>query len=312
MLGKSTISRSLLVANLTYSVVVLFAVNLAFTQRIIRAVHPNFGWNAIISQFFIVMFISIGLIIILNIVSLVTSFFTLNRNTLDIAHDLAVFGASYTTILAIFPIPLVMLGTAIPSPTPVEKFGTGRFRTKIVLLMSASTLLFAGALVRLIGAANIRPKDEPGWFDTKKVFYTTGFMLEIFVVAAYAIFRVDLRFHVPDGCTGPGDYSGKRLKEINPNFEDDDVQKAANFDFGGNIERNVPDGWTMKTTRKEVQQGLKALRLEYETFGRPIDVGDSELLLYMFLVKKENGGLPVRPRRKSAWMGVRSSVDVNY
>lgn len=32
-------------------------------------------------------------------------------------------------------------------------------------------------------------------------------MLEIMVVALYALARFDLRFHVPDGCTGPGDYS---------------------------------------------------------------------------------------------------------
>lgn len=32
-------------------------------------------------------------------------------------------------------------------------------------------------------------------------------MLEIMVVTLYAIARFDLRFHVPDGCTGPGDYS---------------------------------------------------------------------------------------------------------
>ena len=191
----------------------LFAVNVIFTQRILRAIHPYFGWNPTVSKFFFALLASVPMIIVWNIISLTVSFFTLNPKTLNTSHHLLFFGGSYNLFLCMFPIFVVGLASSIPSPTPMEKFGAGRFRYKVILLLFASFILSVGTLIRLIGAAWVFPIDAPGLIDRKATFYTTGFMLEIIVVFVYAVGRIDLKFHVPDGCTGPGDYSRSSEKQ---------------------------------------------------------------------------------------------------
>jgi hypothetical protein len=39
----------------------------------------------------------------------------------------------------------------------------------------------------------------------QEFIYFTGFLLEASVVIVYALVRVDLQFHVPDGSCSPGD-----------------------------------------------------------------------------------------------------------
>ncbi|KAF7903987.1 hypothetical protein EAF00_001321 [Botryotinia globosa] len=180
-------------------VVVLFAVNVIFTQRILRATHPNIGWNPIVSKTFFAILISVPFIIFWNIISLTISFFTLNPRSLETTKNLLLFGSCWTLFLSLFPAIFVTLATAIPSSTLVEKIGAGRFRMKPIILMLATALLVTGAITRLLGAVIEKPISAPSHLFSKPVFYTTGFMLEIIVVYGYPFLRVDLRFWVPNG-----------------------------------------------------------------------------------------------------------------
>jgi hypothetical protein len=280
-------------------------VNVIFTQRILRAIHPHFGWNARVSKFFLALLVSVPMIIVWNIISLTISFFTLNPRTLTTSHHLLLFGGSYNLFLCMFPIFVIGIASSIPSPTPIEKFGTGRFRYKVILLLFASFTLTVGTLIRLIAAAWIFPIDAPGLIDSKTTFYTTGFMLEIIVVFIYAVGRIDLKFHVPDGCTGPGDYSRSSTREEDEEnlFQEIDVKmrmsinQALGAQSWNNDERS-------RASREEVQQAIQNLKLNSEIMGQPIDTGDSELLLYAFRVKKPDYGYyePRRPPRTSNWM----------
>jgi hypothetical protein len=283
-------------------------VNVVFTQRILRAIHPQFGWDPIVSKLFLALLVSVPMIIIWNIISLTVSFFTLNPKTLNTSHHLLFFGGSYNLFLCMLPILVVGLASSIPSPTPVEKFGAGRFRYKVILLLFASFTLSVGTLIRLISAAWVFPIDAPGLVDSKTTFYTTGFMLEIIVVFVYAVARIDLKFHVPDGCTGPGDYSrsSEGQEDEENHFQDIDVKMRMSINSQTLDAQNFDDGVSInsRASREQVQQAIWDLRLNSEIVGQPIDTGDSGLLLYAFKVKKPDYGYyePQRPARTSNWM----------
>lgn len=197
------------------SVVVLFVANTVFAQRILRATQPNFGWNFIVSKIFLAILISVPIIIIYNIVFLIFSFFTLNVRTLTIVHIFQLLGSLYVLFLAFLPLPVMGIAFAVrrlaPTRTvPVQKFGKGRFRKKIIILTIAAALLTTGAAIRFTSLVDVRPANRPGKSNSKAVLWITNFTFEIIVVALYAIARVDLLFYVPDGCHGPGDYSSRK------------------------------------------------------------------------------------------------------
>lgn len=101
----------------------------------------------------------------------------------------------------------------MPAKSKPEKFGTGSLATKAALLAYASTTLSVGAAIRLAANINPEPSTTQDVLYGKALFYTTGFMLEILVVAMYAVFRIDLLFHIPNGASKPGDYSaGHKVK----------------------------------------------------------------------------------------------------
>ncbi|PQE29168.1 family c-likeg- -coupled receptor protein [Rutstroemia sp. NJR-2017a BBW] len=293
-------NNSIVVAALIFEnagVVVLFAVNIIFTQRIIRAKHPAIGWNPLVSKFFLIMLISVPLIIFWNIISLTVSFFTLNEKSLRTTKNLLLFGGCWTLFLSIFPAIFVSLATAIPSPSTVEKFGTGRFRTKCIILVLATAALATGAITRLLGAVLERPIDQPSHLFSKPVFYTTGFMLEIIVVYSYLFTRVDLRFWVPNGATGPGDYTVKtesdQEKLVGNTIEEKTEAPSADYDGARSMEDQVR---------------LAVERLNVDTRGQviglPVKSDDSEIILYAFKQTEDlDDGFPRRPPRSSVWMG---------
>ncbi|KAI9869171.1 MAG: hypothetical protein M1830_005470, partial [Pleopsidium flavum] len=143
-------------------VVLLFIINLIFAQRIIRSAHPNFGWHKYFSLAFKVIYVLIVLTLIMLITCTVQSFYTLNPNTRRIDRDVQIYGQVFYTFISFLPIPLVLGGLIIPRKTRVEKFGSGRFRTKVRILLTAAVLLCLGASFR--AGTNIkspRPRNMP-------------------------------------------------------------------------------------------------------------------------------------------------------
>lgn len=195
-------------------VVLLFVINLIFAQRIIRALHPSTGWHPSFSGFFTALYTLIVINLIMLITANVQSFYTLNKNTLRIDRDIQLYGQTYNALMAFLPIVLVIGGLVIPRKTPVEKFGNGRFRSKIYIVLLSSVTLTLGAAFRLgINSKTPRPRNNPAWYHSKACFYVFNFTLEYLVVVLYAVARVDVRFHVPDGSKGPGHYSNHILRE---------------------------------------------------------------------------------------------------
>ncbi|MCJ1365199.1 hypothetical protein MMC16_004320 [Acarospora aff. strigata] len=203
-------------------VVLLFIINLIFAQRILRATHPHFGWHKLFSLAFKIIYATIVISLVMLITCTVQSFYTLNNNTRRIDRDVQIYGQVLFAFVAFLPIPLVLGSLLVPRRTRVEKFGSGRFRTKIAVLLAAAVLLCLGASFRV--GTNIkapRPKNNPAWYHSKACFYIFNLTIELVVVAMYAMVRVDKRFHVPDGSHGPGDYSrSQRDMEKEETFND--------------------------------------------------------------------------------------------
>ena len=192
-------------------VVLLFIINILFAQRIIRASHPNSGWHPLFHFTFLAIYVLIVLSLIALITSVVQSSYTLNLNTKRIDRDIQLYGGTLYAFISFLPIPLVIGGLVIPRKTRVEKFGTGRFRHKIMILLLASALLCAGATFRVAVnyAGGKRPRTDPAPYQSKACFYIFNFTVEILVIYLYVLVRVDQRFFIPNGSHGPGDYSRK-------------------------------------------------------------------------------------------------------
>lgn len=194
--------------------VLLFVVNLVFAQRIIRAQHPHWGWNRAFDGFFRAVVVLIVVTLLMLIAVTIQSFYTLNENTHRIDRDIQLYGSTFYTVVAFLPIPLVVVGLVIPRHVRVDKFGNGRFRIKIGMLLTASFLLTLGAAWRTgTSFAPLAPRTQSPWYFHKAFFYVFDFTVEILVVYLYALVRVDRRFHVPNGARGPGSYSQVNLAD---------------------------------------------------------------------------------------------------
>ena len=190
-------------------VLLLFVINLIFAQRIIRAWHPNTGWHRLFHHAFTALYSLIVLTLSMLVVSVIQSFYTLNSNTRRIDRDILLFGQTFYAIVSFLPIPMVVIGLLVPRKTRTEKFGKGRFRWKVVILLTASFLLCLGACFR-VGvnyAGGTRPIKDPAGYQSKACFYIFNFVIEISVILLYVVVRIDKRFWVPDHSKKPGDYA---------------------------------------------------------------------------------------------------------
>ena len=192
-------------------VVILFAVNLIFAQRVLRASHPSIGWNKWVTLFFRLNLAALAILVILQVSVNVQSAYTLNENTKRIDRDLSLFGQTWVAASAFLPIPISIIAFGVPSMRErVDKFGTGKYRSKLVVLITASILLTLGATFR--AGTNLktpRPLNDPAWYQSKACFYLFDFTVEVIVIFLYIGVRVDKRFYVKNGAKSEGDYSAR-------------------------------------------------------------------------------------------------------
>lgn len=267
---------------------VIMAVNIFFAQRILRSIHPNFGWHPAFRVFTLFFLFSIPAVVLLNSTSIGVSFFKIeDQDRVTTALNLLKAGISWIMLLAVLPVVMVLLASTIPGPRP-ERFGQGDTHQKIAVLLIGASFMIAGQAVRLAGTVIGDPPGSTNALYSKELFYTSGFMLEIFTVVFYAVIRVDLMFHVPNGSSQPGDYSRK------PKPGEEEYEAAL-------------------LTKEEIEDELAGL-------GHPYEIVDSSGLgrdgsgrtIVAFSTRRMNGGKPVilppRPAPYSRTMSIRGSV----
>jgi hypothetical protein len=239
-------------------VLLLFIINLIFAQRILRASHPHWAWTKWVSWAFKIYYASIVALLVALITCTVQSFYTLDMNIRRIDRDVQLVGTTYFAVAAFLPIPLVFLRVILPKKVEhVDKFGEGRFRTKIRVLLFSTFMLTLGAAFRAGTSYLPRPQSNPAWYHSKACFYIFNFTIEIIVVYLYAYIRVDKRFIIPNGAHGPGSYGAgqQEKKEVSSildrvNSEEevfDGEVPAGNGEKSDDLEAARPMAGTEKT-----------------------------------------------------------------
>jgi len=199
---------------------ILYIVNLILSMRIMRARQAWLGWSKIFTGFIwlLVLVTVAGLVMILVVVT--QSFLATRLNVLRIDRDIELFVLTWLAWVAFVPVLLTIVALLLPRRNYIDKFGTGRFRWKPIILITASTLLTLGAGWRC-GTTFASPLQQTGrrpWYFTSACYYVFALMPEMIVIILYLAIRIDLRFHVPDGADGPGSYSGASVDEKDPQW----------------------------------------------------------------------------------------------
>lgn len=210
--------------------IILFMINWFFTQRVVRAQHTKLGWSL---PYRIFHRGALGLLVTSLLMIVVTSIwqsFTRNINSLRIFRNFQLAGQTYFTVFAFAPIIFVSASLSIRRHE-VDKFGAGRLRVNITILLIAATVLSIGQIFRCVIAwlppsplRNAQGQfQDPPWYYEKACFYVFNFVTELIVIIMYAVVRVDLRFHIPNGAKRAGDYSRSSVnvhvseKALHPN-----------------------------------------------------------------------------------------------
>ncbi|KEF55466.1 uncharacterized protein A1O9_08216 [Exophiala aquamarina CBS 119918] len=195
-------------------VLILFIINLIFAQRITRAAHPHFGWHRALSNIFKVLYVGVAVMLAMVITATVQSFYTLNPHVKRIDRDLQITASTYLLLISFLPIPMVIFSLIVPRKTRLDKFGSGRWRSKIWILLASTVLLCLGASFRTATTLkNPRPINDPAWYQAKWCFYFFNFVIEIIVIYLCLLVRVDRRFIIPNGSKGPGDYVRQQMQQ---------------------------------------------------------------------------------------------------
>ncbi|KAL1963103.1 hypothetical protein VTN77DRAFT_8646 [Rasamsonia byssochlamydoides] len=192
-------------------VLVLFILNLLFTQRVLRAFHPRVGWSPAFSYFFKALYVIIVFSLAMLITVVVQSFYTLNPNTHRIDRDVEFYGYAYFVMFSFLPFPMLAYTLLVPRKNgeQIDHFGKGSWSAKFIILGVTTFLLSLGATFRAaINYKTPRPLNDPAWYDHKACFYVFNFTIEILVVYIYLLGRVDQRFYVPDGSSKVRHYGG--------------------------------------------------------------------------------------------------------
>ena len=196
-------------------IILLFIANLFFSQRIVRAQHPHFGWSKPFSIALPVLLVIIIGSILSLIVGVIYSFYTLNPYSLRAIRDIQIYGETLYAVIAFLPIPIVLTSVITrrlsKTKKSVDKFGAGTMRAKIAIILVSAFFLCLGACWRasvlyLPTTASTNPK-EP-WYFSKACFYLFDFTIEWCIAISWLALRIDKRFIIPNGAKGPFSYGG--------------------------------------------------------------------------------------------------------
>jgi hypothetical protein len=116
-------------------------------------------------------------------------------------RDIQIYGSTFNTVIAVLPLPMLLVGVILPRRVRTEKFGSGRFRIKISVLVASALLL---TLRAVWGTTTTWHDPVPlfkpmPWYYQKAIFYTVQLLTELIVVYMFIFVRINRIFYTPDG-----------------------------------------------------------------------------------------------------------------
>jgi hypothetical protein len=189
-------------------ILIAYVINLILAQRILRATHPELGWNPILRAAYKVLYAGIGAALALVITSVVVTAYTLNPSVKQDCRDVQLAAITYLLVFTCLPAIHVALAVFLPKSQHSEHFGEGSMTSKLIVVAASSCIcmLIAGFKTGITWMPP-RPISNPAWYDSKACFYIFNFSLEIVLLGLLTISRIDKRFFVPNGSKRAGDYS---------------------------------------------------------------------------------------------------------
>lgn len=192
---------------------ILFISNLFWAQRIVRAHHPSFGWSRAFSLGLPVLLAITGLTIVLLISAVLYQFSASASDMHSWTQAILLYSATFFAISSLLPFPIELisaLARTYPTieGTDIDNFGTGTIVSKIILSLLSAAIISLSACYRA-ATSSILPRQPPtqsSWFSSKPAFYIFCFALELVLVLGWLAIRVDKRFFIPDGASGPHSY----------------------------------------------------------------------------------------------------------
>lgn len=182
-------------------VLIVYLVNLAFAQRVFRAMHKRIGWTLAFSWTFKALYACIIALLILVITTVILQFYTLDQHIREICLYCQRGASIFLLVIACAPLLILLTAFVLPRDKDAEEsFGHGMLEHKAILLSLTTALatIIAGFRAGTSWEPS-RPATNPAWYDSKAAFYCFGFVLEILILTVFVFGRVDKRFHVPDG-----------------------------------------------------------------------------------------------------------------
>ncbi|KAI1076786.1 hypothetical protein F5B20DRAFT_593787 [Whalleya microplaca] len=225
--------------------VLVFAINIVFALRVLRAYHPAVGWSWGARGVFWFLLAGVLGCLLAIIGATAQSFFTSDVDVRRRDRIVQLVAESYLTALALIPVPVVLLAALLAPRRKccVEKFGAGRWRTKVALLIFTSLIATLGAGFRVGASFAPRPADSPAWYHGRAAYYCFNYVTDLVISSTYLLARFDRRFVVPDGARGPGDYvphMGRRFAVSSaPELDDANNTTAATTNKNENDNGNI-------------------------------------------------------------------------
>lgn len=192
-------------------ILLAYIVNLILAQRILRAAQPRIGWNPVVRATYKALYVAIAGALIMVIISLVLSLYTLDMNTRSIYRDIQLAAITYLLVFTCLPILHIAAAVILPKSKDAETFGEGSMRSKLIIVTASTSLcILISGFKSGSSWSPPRPIRNPAWFDSKACFYIFNFACEILVLCVLTFSRIDKRFFVPNGCNQAGDYTKLR------------------------------------------------------------------------------------------------------
>ncbi|ETI20155.1 hypothetical protein G647_08189 [Cladophialophora carrionii CBS 160.54] len=223
-------------------ILIVYVINLILAQRILRATHPELGWNPILRAAYKVFYACIAGALIMVITSVVLSAYTLNPHTKQACRDVQLAAITYLLVFTCLPAIHVALAVFLPKSQHIEHFGQGSMKSKLIIVTSTALLcmLISGFKTGITWMPP-RPVTNPPWYNSKACFYIFNFSLEILLLCILKFTRIDKRFFVPNGSKQAGDYT--RLAEEGQEKTEHQSWYAASQGSESGLQRTEkPDG----------------------------------------------------------------------
>ncbi|KAI0915071.1 hypothetical protein F4823DRAFT_630159 [Ustulina deusta] len=281
----------------TGSVLVLI-INLILAHRVVRGYHPAFGWHPATTLAFRFLVACVVASLVMVIAVTVQTVLTLDPAVRRADRAVQLFAGTYMAVLAFVPLPVVVLAALAPRAQRVEKFGAGRWRTKVRLLLFTAAVATLGASFRIYTGYAARPASDPAWYHGRACYYCFNYVTDLVVSATYLFSRFDRRFIVPNGARGPGDYGRgvrvrprssdgdgdeegnetdpEKLAQLGPNNSSGSGSEKARLPACGEADEKGKD----KGKGKEIDTEGDGTTRSTDFFGAPVPVPEGEVQMY--------------------------------